>query len=200
MAEFFEHGFTASTMTRIAERAGLAKGTPYRYFPTKEALFLDLMREIVSNPLREANAQPRHADETMRAYCQRTLVPLMAVIEDQGRAMIARLALTESRAFPELTEAYRREVYLPFLAHLAALVDGAVARGEMPPRHAAHAPHLLAAPLWIGLVQNGILMPGAPLDIGALFQAQLDLVFGAAALPAAPEERPRTTRSGEGPV
>ncbi len=178
MSEFMDHGFSASTMTRIAARAGLAKGTPYRYFESKEALFLDLLREIVTDPLRTANQEPVRPDETIRSYCQRTLVPMMAVIEHSGRANVARLVLTEARAFPELAVTYRRDVYLPFIGHLQSLIESAVARGETSSRCAAQGAYLLAAPLWVGLVHNGTLNPEASLEIASLFELQLDLVFG----------------------
>jgi len=43
----FDEGtpFAALTMAAVATRAGLAKGTSYLYFPTKEALFLEVLRE-----------------------------------------------------------------------------------------------------------------------------------------------------------
>ena len=42
---FRSMAFAEITMAQVAEEAGLAKGTTYLYFPTKEALFLELMRE-----------------------------------------------------------------------------------------------------------------------------------------------------------
>jgi AcrR family transcriptional regulator len=42
-----EHSYTAITMAGVAERAGLAKGTVYLYFPTKEALFLALQERML---------------------------------------------------------------------------------------------------------------------------------------------------------
>lgn len=42
-----EHGFTAMTMAAVAERAGLAKGTLFLYFPTKEALGLALLDDLL---------------------------------------------------------------------------------------------------------------------------------------------------------
>jgi AcrR family transcriptional regulator len=42
-ALFQECAFSELTMSDVAERAGVAKGTVYLYFPTKEALFLDLL-------------------------------------------------------------------------------------------------------------------------------------------------------------
>jgi AcrR family transcriptional regulator len=37
--------FQAIAMAEVAERAGLAKGTLYLYFPSKESLFLALLEE-----------------------------------------------------------------------------------------------------------------------------------------------------------
>lgn len=190
MAELLEHGYAASTMTRVAERAGIAKGTPYRYYPSKEALFLDMMRTLVTDPLREVRNQPFAPGESVAAYCRRTLLPIMQVIEQSGRAAIARLALTESRSFPELTEAYRRDVFLPFHAHLTGLAARAISAHEisaaMPAdTDADQLAHLLTSPLWMGLVRNGILTPDTPLGIAALFEIQIDLIFDQS-----PRERP----------
>lgn len=48
LAEFSERGYHASTIDSIADRAGIAKGTVYRYFKTKEALFLALKEDTMS--------------------------------------------------------------------------------------------------------------------------------------------------------
>src|SRR4051794_35780118 len=42
-----EQGFSATTVDVIAERAGVAKGTVYYNFPSKTALFEDLLRHGV---------------------------------------------------------------------------------------------------------------------------------------------------------
>jgi TetR/AcrR family transcriptional regulator, repressor of fatR-cypB operon len=41
-----EHGFHGSPMSMIAEKAGVAAGTIYRYFENKDALIIALYREI----------------------------------------------------------------------------------------------------------------------------------------------------------
>lgn len=47
--ELFEQiGFQEMSMSILAERAGVAKGTLYLYFPTKEAVFLSLYRSEVA--------------------------------------------------------------------------------------------------------------------------------------------------------
>jgi hypothetical protein len=45
LACFARAGYHATTMADIAEQAGVSKGTPYLYFPGKEALFLALHEE-----------------------------------------------------------------------------------------------------------------------------------------------------------
>jgi AcrR family transcriptional regulator len=45
--EFSERGFHATTIDSIAERAGIAKGTVYRYFKTKDALFTALKEDTI---------------------------------------------------------------------------------------------------------------------------------------------------------
>lgn len=46
--EFSEKGYHASTIDSIAERAGIAKGTVYRYFNTKEGLFSALKEDTIT--------------------------------------------------------------------------------------------------------------------------------------------------------
>jgi len=41
-----EHGFHGSPMSMIADRAGVAAGTIYRYFENKDALIIALFGEI----------------------------------------------------------------------------------------------------------------------------------------------------------
>jgi AcrR family transcriptional regulator len=42
---FVDHGYAASTLDRIAAAAGFTKGAVYWHFPTKQALFLALLKE-----------------------------------------------------------------------------------------------------------------------------------------------------------
>lgn len=178
VAEFLERGFAAATMAGIAQRAGLAKGTAYLYFETKEALFTGIVRDVITDPLAEAEQQEIGAEETVADYFRRTLLPAMRNIESGGRADVARLVLAEGASFPFLAEVYRRQAYHPLLAHIRRYARLARERGELESDTLARHPHLLIAPLWIGMVNNGIMDPAHPIDIGDLFDAQIALCFG----------------------
>lgn len=177
MDEFLDKGYADATMAGIAARAGLAKGTTYRYFETKEALFAGIVRDIVIDPLAAAHSRPIGPDESVADYCRSTLLPAMRLIEDKGRASIARLVLTEGQVFPYLADVYRKEVYEPFIDHLHQLAKMAAERGELKCMFLVDSPHLLAAPLWMGIVHNGLLKPSQQIDTAALFEAQIGLLF-----------------------
>lgn len=181
MAEFLECGFAAATMAGIARRAGLAKGTAYLYFDTKEALFTGIVRDVITNPLDEAQQQEIGPQEMVADYFRRTLLPAVRNIEPGGRAAVARLVMSEGAHFPFLAEVYRRQAYDPLLAHIRRFARIARERGELKNDTLVRHPHLLIAPLWIGMINNGIMDPSHPIDIGALFEAQIVLCFGAAA-------------------
>lgn len=48
LEEFSEKGFHAATIDSVAERAGIAKGTVYRYFNSKEGLFNALKEDTIT--------------------------------------------------------------------------------------------------------------------------------------------------------
>lgn len=90
---FAESDFDAVTIARVAEQAGVAKGTAYLYFATKETLFLALVREALAQWLidltqrlrrtRSAQAVPRAIAKSLaeKRDLRRLLVLLHSVIE-----------------------------------------------------------------------------------------------------------------------
>lgn len=50
---FATHGYVGASVDRIAQRAGLSKGTFYWHFASKEELFLALVEERIDLPARE---------------------------------------------------------------------------------------------------------------------------------------------------
>jgi len=72
---FAERGYQVADMQAVADAAGVGKGTVYRYFPTKEALFTEALRfnlETLKASIEQAREQPEdpleQLREGMRAY------------------------------------------------------------------------------------------------------------------------------------
>lgn len=53
---FAQRGYGALTMRQIAEALNVSTGTLYHYFPTKEALFQQLVEDVTSQTLSEATS------------------------------------------------------------------------------------------------------------------------------------------------
>lgn len=177
LAEFLDCGYGAATMAGIAVRAGLAKGTPYRYFATKEELFVAVVRDVVQGPLSAAMTMPALPGESGADYLRRSLLPAMREIESRGRADVARLVLSEGARMPEIVRIYREEVYLPFLSHLRAAIERGIACGEVTQPGMEVFPQILAAPIWMEMIHNGVLAPQSPIDSAAMLELQIALVF-----------------------
>jgi AcrR family transcriptional regulator len=71
--------FTDITMQRIADRSGVAKGTLYLYFPTKEALFLSLFEKDLIDWYSELGAlAERVRGEVERASAARAIASTLS--------------------------------------------------------------------------------------------------------------------------
>lgn len=174
---FIEHGFADARISDISKRAGVAKGSVYNYFQTKERLFESVLHEFIATARIELQEGHRQPGESIKQYLKRVLLPVIKTLESSGRAHIARLVITEGTRFPVLAKAYLHEVHQPLLDALQSLLDTALKEGELRNDKFVQFPYLLLAPNWIGMVHNGMLDPSRPLNIGELFEAGLDLFF-----------------------
>lgn len=126
---FIEQGFSTTKIDDIARRAGVAKGTLYRYFATKEDLFRAAVRQTASDGLPVfAYAAPGVRFEEM--------VPVLldraasSLLESRVPTML-RMVLAESRMFPDLVTIWREEVIFPMLATISGLIEEAQEHGEV---------------------------------------------------------------------
>ncbi|MEQ6289394.1 TetR/AcrR family transcriptional regulator [Vogesella sp. GCM10023246] len=62
-AVFIERGFEATSMAEIASRAGGSKATLYSYFPSKEELFLMVMKFLAEERMQQAFARLVPSDD-----------------------------------------------------------------------------------------------------------------------------------------
>ena len=74
---------------------------------------------------------------------------------------------------------HRQLVIEPALKAARRLLERAVETGELSHGALVHHPHLLFAPLIVGTLWNGVFSPDAPLDLEAIFETHLDVIFGA---------------------
>jgi AcrR family transcriptional regulator len=106
---FADADFDAVTIARVAEAAGVAKGTAYIYFATKETLFVELVRAELTQWLTQLTVTFKRLRSTRPA----TAVPATIAKSLSARPVLCRLlVLLHSVIEPKIDEASAREFKL----------------------------------------------------------------------------------------
>jgi AcrR family transcriptional regulator len=125
-----EGGYVAAQVAPVAERAGVAVGTVYRYFPSKSQLFAEVFREA-----------SQHEVDAMREAIEGTSGPAQARIA-AGVEAFARRALRGRRLAWALlaepvdpaVEAERLHFRHSYRDLMAEVLVAGVDAGELPPQ------------------------------------------------------------------
>lgn len=175
--EFISRGFTATRLDDIAKRAGVAKGTIYLHFKDKESMFEELIRTALVPLIGRLHAPPPIGGSVRDAVegFARTFIQEVAATR---RGDIVRLIVAEGPRFPSVADFYYREVVSRGLAGMRALIELAVARGEIQQKNLAHFPQILVAPAIVAVIWQSLFNRHAPLDATEMFRIHLDLIFG----------------------
>ncbi|WP_070106173.1 TetR/AcrR family transcriptional regulator [Burkholderia plantarii] len=128
---FAGQGYAGTRLDEVARHAGVAKGTLYRYFETKEDLFRAVARDAFA-----ANLGGMEAAATGSAMPLRELVPMLlrAVAQTATGSdvpAIARMVISESRKFPDLARIWHDNVVARVLDLLADVLTERQKRGEV---------------------------------------------------------------------
>jgi AcrR family transcriptional regulator len=128
---FGDHGLARARLDDIAKRAGIGKGTIYLYFPNKEALFKEMIRQTVIAHL-ERSERDLDGDRSATATAQLRdyMRELWTLVRSPAYQVVMRLVIAELHRFPELVEFYLQEVVSRKQQLLDRLIRRGVASGE----------------------------------------------------------------------
>jgi len=126
---FGERGLAAARLEDIARTAGVSKGTIYLYFPNKEALFCEMIREIPARHIATVEGMISDSDsatEQLRHYFRNSWDYMrMPTFE-----ILYRLILSELHHFPDLYEQFVEEVPMRSMRIIADIIRRGIASGE----------------------------------------------------------------------
>lgn len=173
---FAESGFAPARLDDVAARAGVAKGTIYLYFASKQALFEALVQTSIGGPV-AAIGEAMLASDLPTADLLRTLFSRVRTeILGTRRREVARLVLSEVGRFPELATFYHREVVGRGMALIRAIARRGVERGELASDALERFPQLAAAPLVVALLWTSFFDVLEPLDVEGMFDAHVEIL------------------------
>jgi AcrR family transcriptional regulator len=175
--EFIARGYAATRLDDVAKRAGVAKGTIYLHFKDKEALFQELVRTALV-PLIGRLAAPPPAGGSVRAALESFAQTFAQEVVTTRRGDIVRLIIAEGARFPSVADFYYREVVSRGMAGMRALIELAIARGEIRNEALARFPQIVVAPAIVAVIWQGLFGRHSPLDATEMLRVHLDLIFG----------------------
>lgn len=101
VAEFRATGYEATTMDRIAARAGVSKRTVYNHFPSKDTLFLRILEEMFARGVGGPDLAYR-ADRPLRDQLMELVEQKLRVLDDPNFVDLARVAIAAGLHSPDL--------------------------------------------------------------------------------------------------
>jgi AcrR family transcriptional regulator len=150
---FVEQGVVETTTRDLAKRAGIAEGTIYRHFESKDELVRDLFQDHYVRFGAELNRiqaeTPGGIDAQLRA-----MIDYMCRLYDEEQTLYRFLLLVQHAALPNIRTAATSPAVI-----FRKLVSHAVERGEIPEQNPA-----LAASMMLG----AIIQPALSLIYGSL--------------------------------
>jgi AcrR family transcriptional regulator len=175
--EFIARGFTATRLDDVAKRAGVAKGTIYLHFRDKESMFEELISTAIV-PLLGRLVPPPSMNGSVRDALEGFANAFIQEVATTRRGDIVRLIVAEGPRFPAIADFYYREVISRGLAAMRALIELAIARGEIKQPELARFPQIVVAPAIIAVIWKSLFERHSPLDAIEMLRVHLDLIFG----------------------
>jgi AcrR family transcriptional regulator len=167
-----EGGYAAASVLAVTDRAGLAAGTLYRHFASKEELFVELFRSVCDREVEEMRAAARAPGQPATERLVGVLTTFAYRALRRPRLAWALLAEPVDPAVDAERLLYRAR----YAGLLAECLRDAVTAGELPPQPV----DLIAAAL-VGGCAEVLVGPlaGAPTESEQTIAAMRQFVLGA---------------------
>lgn len=98
--EFRASGYEATSMDRVAASAGVSKRTVYNHFPSKEALFAEIMVQLWERSMAQVDLAYR-PDKPLRDQLRQLVRQKLDMLADTSFIDLARVAIAETIHSPE---------------------------------------------------------------------------------------------------
>jgi AcrR family transcriptional regulator len=127
---FIEHGYAGTSIERVAVAAGAGKQTIYRRYPSKEDLFVAVVR-TASQVLVDAGLESRQRKDAPLISLRETCKKLFDTISEPDAISVFRILIAEGRRFPNLVERVYQAAIEPIHKSMQSLLNCAREAAEI---------------------------------------------------------------------
>ncbi|MBB4198294.1 AcrR family transcriptional regulator [Rhodoblastus sphagnicola] len=177
--QFSHAGFQAARLDDIAAQAGIAKGTVYLYFESKERLLEALVASAIGAPLeameKAVAASSAPASDLLRAFG----AFMIQAADDPDRRRVMHLVFSEGARFPAIAQFHHREVISRGAALIRAIIARGRASGEFVHDEPERFPQLVFAPALVAAVWLHVFDPIEKLDATGMIAAHTEMLLRA---------------------
>lgn len=121
MQEFLAHGYAATSMDKVAKRAGVSKATVYSHFGDKESLFSAVIQDLAQDKFQTVMGldKPQSLNEAPQQVLSAIATRMLKNAKrDRAFQNFIRIIIGESGRFPELAKAYVNNLAKPVIETL----------------------------------------------------------------------------------
>lgn len=175
---FAERGFAGTKIDDIAELAGVAKGTVYLYFDTKDALFEAIVRENISPIFDQLDALAGDSEVSTSDLLTKLIERIYKeLIDHPARRVIMQVLISEGSRFPHLTQFYHDEVIAKGKRIMRKLIKRGIDRGEFRVTPALTHPEVIMGPAILAAIWKMTFEQASPLNIKQFIGAHVDVIL-----------------------
>lgn len=176
---FTRDGFAAARTDSIAKQAGVAKGTLYLYFDSKEDIFKQAIRDrllpVVDEMERLSGSLEGSAEQLLRMQIGRFYERVIGTELRQ----ILRLMLAEGTRFPDIAAFYFDNVISRGMASIRSTVEYGIRTGEFRRPEGHQYPLTIAGPALMSGIWKMVFDHCEPLDLEQMRDTHVDMVLHA---------------------
>lgn len=182
---FSARGYAATRMEDIAARAGVSKGSVYRYFASKQALMEGLVARAITPIARNAFGMISDFEGNPRDLIALVLNMVAHRLMEPGIVAVPKLIVREAAAFPEIAAAYREQVLDLVLPVLVGMIEKGMNEGYFRELDAEMAARSVMGPLIMHLLLAEIfhVVPADGLSFDRLVDTHLHILFDGLSAP-----------------
>ncbi len=195
LQQFTEKGFSATRMVDVAEAAGISKGTLYRYFANKEAIFREVVQQRITPQLDQVEAQVENFEGTQADLLKQLINGWWMGVACTSLSAIPKIIVSESGNFPELAEYFTHNVVTRSRQLFSKVINRGIQGGEFHQYDADTVARLVVAPLVQATIWMHSLKPYDD-DMGTQSYLQLHTEFILNSLLKQPVQMAHNNREG----